>query len=292
MNTTKWKIIQLDSEEYLLLSDSSTIKKIKGQQASELIAVLSFIQEQKTLDALVLDQCPDFLQQDKKEELLSWLVENKLLPPPTTEQKNYCIDIIGEFGHDIQQVSAFIKGLPESIHVSTVYNLSDSLCPEFDQTREAISLTLLIGPYFYNASTIAKISAFQMTQSSDFLFVEFYENGILLGPLMNSAKDTVCLHCVETRKLFNASNPEVIMEHIWEKKRLQEHVMSVFDIGSFALYSAFVYNELKKVLFRKNKTLYNKAAFIDFNRYNNQFFRVLKSPACSICSNLAIYNPL
>lgn len=292
MNTTKWKIIQLDPEEYILLSDSSTIKKIKGQQASDLIAVLRSIQEQKTMDALVLDQCSTFLQQDKKEELFSWLVENKLLAPHTTKQETYFIDIIGEFGHDLQQISAFCKGLPESIRVSTVYNLSDPLCPEFKKTKEDVALTLLIGPYFYNASNVAKISAFQATQSSDFLFVEFYENGILLGPLMNSAKDTVCLTCVETRKLFNTCNPQLIMEHIWEKDRMQEYVVSVFDIGSFSLYASFVYNELNKILFRNTKTLYNKATFIDFNRYNNQFFQVLKSPSCSICSNVTIYNPL
>lgn len=292
MNTTKWKIIQLDAEEYLLLADSSTIKKIKGQQASDLIAVLSFIQEQKPMDTLVLEGCPSFLQQDKKEDLLSWLVENKLLAPHTIKHEPYLIDIIGEFGCDLQQMTAFIAGLPESIRVSNVYNLSDTNCPPFNEGREGVALTLLLGPYFYNAPTIAKISAFQKTQSDDFLFVEFYANGILLGPLMNSDKDTVCLSCVEKRKLFNTFNPEVLMEHIWEKERMKDHVISVFDIGSFALYSSFVYNELQKVLLHKNRTLYNKATFIDFNRYNNQFFRVLKSPSCSICSNLSLFNPL
>lgn len=292
MNTTKWKIIQLDPEEYVLLSDSSTIKKIKGQQAPDLIAVLRSIQEQKTIDDLVLDQCPSFLQQDKKEDLFSWLVENKLLAPHITKQETYNIDIIGEFGHDVQQITAFIAGLPELIRVSTIYNLSDPLCPEFGRSTKVGALTLLIGPYFYNASTIAKISGFQTTQSSDFLFVECYENGILLGPLMNSEKDTVCLSCVEKRKLFNTVNPQVIMEQIWEKERMQEHVLSVFDIGSFTLHASFIYNELNKVLLRKNKTLYNKAAFIDFNQYNNQFFRVLKSPSCSNCGKLALYNPL
>ena len=292
MNTTKWKIIQVNPEEYVLLSDSSTIKKIKGQQACDLIAVLRAVQEKNSIDSLVLDRCLSFLQQDRKEDLLSWLIENELIAPHTIKQESYFIDIIGEFGHDLQGISAFVAGLPESICVSNLYNLSDTPCPDFDEASDNKALTLLIGPYFYNASTVAKISALQKNVSTDFLFVEFYANGMLIGPLMNSAKDTVCLSCVETRKLFNALNPEVLMEQIWEQERIQDHVISVFDIGSFGVYSSFVYNELKKVLFRNNKMLYNKATFIDFNRYNNQFFRVLKSPSCSICSNLALYNPL
>lgn len=292
MNTPKWKIIQTYPNEYLLLSDSATIKKIKGESAADMIVVLSSIQENKPLDSVVFKQCSSFLQQEKRDTILSWLIENQFIASEATTQEIYAIDIIGEFGTDVHLLNAFIAGLPDSIRVSTVSNLSKESRLVFEEGRVEVDLTLLIGPYFYNAQTVEQISFYQKKQASDFLFVEFYGNGILLGPLMNSNKETVCLTCVETRKLFNTANPDILIDHIWERERIQDHAISVFDIGSFSIHIPFIYNELKKVLLHNNKTLYNKAVFIDYNRYNNQSFHVLKSPSCEICSTLSIYNPL
>ena len=35
-----WKIIQSDNSEFILLSDSDTIKKIKGNNANDIVSVL------------------------------------------------------------------------------------------------------------------------------------------------------------------------------------------------------------------------------------------------------------
>ncbi|MGG5506126.1 MULTISPECIES: hypothetical protein [unclassified Myroides] len=292
MKKEKWKIIQTDSEEYFLLSDSTTIKKIKGKSAPAMIAVLASIQEEKPMDTLVLDCCPSFLQKEKREDLVSWLVENKFIHLESVTPAPLYVDLIGEFGKEQQLLDTFIKGLPEQIQINRIYNLSDGVNLESVEESESVALTLLVGPFFYNAQTVEQISLFQQTRTSDFLFVEFYENGLLLGPLMNSSKDTVCLACVETRKIFNLSNPDLLINHLWTKERLEEHPISVFTIGSFPVYTSFIYNELQRILLRNNKVLYDKAFFIDFNQYKNQSFRVLKSPSCGICNMLSLYNPL
>ena len=292
MKNAKWKIIQTDAEEFILLSDSTNIKKIRGKSAPELVAVLASIQEDIPLSSFVFDHCPSFLQESKREDLFSWLVENKFVQLDTAVETPLYIDLIGEFGRDHPLLTTFIEGLPDSIQVSSIYNVSDQSTLEFKTQRKEVALTLLIGPYFYKAKTIEAISVFQQNSDSDFLFVEIYENGLLLGPLMNSTKDTVCLSCVETRKIFNLSNPDLLINHLWTKERLEEHPMCVLDIGTFAIHTSFIYNELQRILLRNNRVLYDKGMFIDFNQYHNQFFRVLKSPSCEICSPLTFYNPL
>ncbi|MBB1139157.1 hypothetical protein [Myroides sp. WP-1] len=288
----KWKIIQTDSEEYFLLSDSTTIKKIKGKSAPAMVAVLASIQEEKPLDSLVFDGCPSFLQKEKREDIVSWLTENNFIHLESTPSPPVYIDLIGEFGKEQHLLNTFIEGLPEQIKIAEIYNLSEGVNFEFEEKREKVALTLLLGPFFYNAQTVEQISLFQKGRTSDFLFVELYENGLLLGPLMNSFKDTVCLTCIETRKIFNLSNPDLLINHLWTKERLEDHPISVLTIGPLPIYTSFIYNELKRILLRNNKVLYDKALFIDFNQYHNQSFRVLKSPSCEICNTLSLYNPL
>jgi len=292
MKKKKWKIIQTNPKEYILLSDSNSIKKITGKDAPDMIAVLALVQEQLPIPPDLLLSDTSILPQNRVEELLSWLTLHQFVIPNMELNTPLYLDIIGEFGTDLTLLDAFITGLPEQIKVSTVYNLSREEQPEFQSSEHPVALTLLIGPYFYNTTTIQHISAWQQTKSSDFLFVELYENGLLLGPLMNSHKGTVCLNCIETRKIFNTTTPDVLIDHLWDIKRIKDHALSVLEIGAFTINAALLYNELYKIIVQCDKSLYNKAVFIDFNRYHNQYFSVLSSPSCEFCANLAIYNPL
>lgn len=292
MKQKKWKIIQTRPTEYILLSDSNSIKKITGKDASDMIAVLTLVQEQLPIPPDLPLLNASILQQNRIEELRSWLMLHQFITADTKLNTPLYLDIIGEFGTDLTLLHTFIAGLPEQIEVSTVYNLSLEEHPKFQISEHPVALTLLVGPYFYNTTTIRHISAWQQTSSTDFLFVELYENGLLLGPLMNSHKGTVCLSCIETRKIFNTTAPAVLIDHLWDIERIEDHAISVWEIGTFSITTSFIYNELYKIMVQCDKALYNKAIFIDFNRYHNQYFTVLSSPSCEFCANLSIYNPL
>lgn len=292
MKKKKWKIIQTNPKEYILLSDSNSIKKITGKDASDMIAVLALVQEQLPIPPDLFFSDASILQQNRVEELLSWLTLHQFIVPDREVPTPLYLDIIGEFGTDLTLLHAFMTGLPEQIKVATIYNLSMEEQPVFQSSEYPVVLTLLVGPYFYNTTTIQHISAWQQTTSSDFLFVELYENGLLLGPLMNSHKGTVCLNCIETRKIFNSTAPDMLIDHLWDIERLKDHTLSVLEIGAFTINASLLYNELYKIMVQRDKSLYNKAVFIDFNRYHNQYFTVLSSPSCGFCANLSIYNPL
>lgn len=293
MMKKKWKIIQMNPEEYLLFLDSNTIKKIKGKHAPTIIAVLTLLQEEKEVDQLLTEEGIPFLEQNIIADSIAWLTVNKIITTDSEDIKPFNLTLIGEFGSDLALLTRFITGLPKPIRVSTVCNLSDETYERLAEEKEnTTDLTLLLGPYFYQADTIQKISLLQKTKMSDFLFVEMYENGIVLGPLMNSSKDTVCLACIEKRKIFNTTQPDLLLDHIWNTKTTKTHPISIFEIGSFQVNTAFIYNELYKIVVNKNKSLYNRAVFIDFNRYDNQCFNVLKTPGCEFCNPISIYNPL
>ncbi|MGQ8868419.1 hypothetical protein [Myroides sp. TSA_177.3] len=292
MKQKKWKIIQTHPTEYILLSDSNSIKKITGKDTSDIITVLRLAQEQLPIPPYLPLSDTSILQQNRVEELRSWLTLHQFITTDTKLNTPLYLDIIGEFGTDLTLLHTFIAGLPEQIKVSTIYNLSLEEQPKFQISEHPVALTLLVGPYFYNTTTIRHISAWQQMSSSDFLFVELYENGLLLGPLMNSRKGTVCLNCIEARKVFNTTASAVFIDHFWDIERIKDHAIPVWEIGTFSIATSFIYNELYKIMVQCDKALYNKAIFLDFNRYHNQYFTVLSSPSCEFCMNLSIYNAL
>lgn len=109
---------------------------------------------------------------------------------------------------------------------------------------------------------------------------------------MNLSKGTVCLQCIEERRIFNFQRPDIVVENLLNKGKKNYNSVDVLGIGQYDLNKTFIYNELKKILLQGNKGLYNKAVFIDFHRYASQFFYVVKSPNCSFCNQLTVYNPL
>lgn len=291
MKKKKWKIIQTDHNEYIVLSDSNSIKKIKGKDATDMIAVLALVQEQVPIPPDFTFSYPYVSQKDRVNDLLSWLTMHQFIYPDIEKKMEMKLDIIGEFGVHSNLLQTFIKGLPDQIKVSNVYNISEENIV-LQPADSSATLTLLVGPYFYNAKTIQQISLVQQTTSTDFLFVELFENGILLGPLMNHQKGTVCLNCIEMRKMFNATTPAILMEQLLEKERIKDHPFSVWEIGSFSINTAFIYNELHKIMIEGDKTRYNKAVFVDFHRYHNQYLMVLGDPSCEFCNDLSVYCPL
>lgn len=283
-----WKIIKSDIEEYILLSDSNTIKKIKGKNASDIISVLINIQEKKDLD-LKLNTSFEVNKFDLeyKENIINWLSTNNFIT--SAKSKECKINIIGEFGNNDELINAFVNNLPESIFVNKIFDLSIPNCIDNINNTDNI-LTLILAPLYYNRDYIKKISELQISSKDDFLYIELYENGILLGPLMNLEKETVCLNCIEKRRIFNATSPSVIIENLISKDSDSISINNILKIGNFRNNSAFIYNELEKYLYL-NKN-YNKSIFIDFNKYENQHFEVMKAPNCEFCNKQVIYNPL
>ena len=205
------------------------------------------------------------------------------------DAKNLKINIVGEFGNENSFIDEFKQSLPNNITINKIYDLSNlKILKDFEESF----FTLIIAPLYYNKYNIELISNLQIKSKSDFLYVEIYNNGILIGPLMNSQKETVCLNCIEKRRVFNATNPKIIIDNLVEKEPKLISNNNVFQIGNFNINCAFIYNEINKILSQNIKTLYNKSIFIDFNKYDNQFFELMKAPNCEICNNLTIYNPL
>lgn len=290
MQNLKWKIIQTNLDEYILLSDSNTIKKIKGKNATDIITVLDALQNNKSVKEIEnILQLPSF-HAGMVEDILDWLAFNKFIYLKSKSNMN--INIIGEFGEENLKLTHFIESLPNDISIDTIYNLSKKDIELIPEKQVNIPLTLLIAPFFYNSINIQKICRLQQQSNSDFLFIELFNNGILLGPLMNSSKDTVCLNCIETRRLFNVSNPDLVIENIIDRKTSTDNSISVFDIGNFELNKVFIYNELSRAVERYGSNLYNKSIFIDFNNFENQHFNVYRTPNCDVCNPIIIYNPL
>lgn len=291
MKNKKWKIIQTHHKEYIVLSDSNSIKKIKGNDATDMIAILALVQEKLPIPPDFAFSYPYVSSKDRVSDLLSWLAMHQFIYPDIEKKTVVGLDLIGEFGIHSNLLQTFKKGLPNQINVSSVYNLSEENIV-LQPTDSSAALTLLVGPYFYNEKTIQQISLLQQASAADFLFVELFENGILLGPLMNHQKGTVCLNCIETRKMFNATTPDILIDQLLEQERVKDHPFSVWEIGSFSINTAFIYNELYKIMIEGDKTLYNKAVFIDFHRYHNQYLTVLSNPSCEFCGNFSVYCPL
>lgn len=282
----KWKIFQTDKLEYILLSSGNNSQKIKGNNASEIVDVLNEIQSNDSFQF-----AEKRLKQKYEDEfinnVLEWLEFNRFIKRENTTQVHN-INIIGEFSADETLLKDFINNLPSGINVNHYVNLSKTKHIEVLEGQT----TLLIAPFWHNEKNILAISELIIDSKDDFLYVELYNNGLTLGPLLNSSKGTACLNCIEKRKLFNSSNPTLILENIINKEMLNENILNAFEIGNFTYNKIFIYNELEKILFNKNKSLYSKSLFMDLHKYENNEIKVLKTPNCQICNPHTIYNPL
>lgn len=281
-----WKIYQINTEEYILISDSEVIRKIKGANASDIINVLKFkinkepsIHIQKTFEI-------ESLKNEYISDIEEWLLYNNFY---SIDSKNsYNINIIGEFGVNSHFLENFKKNIPKNININTITNLSNG---EYFENNENVDLNLVIGPLFYNQEHIKYISFLQKNSPFNFLYTELYLGGILLGPLMNTEKETVCMNCIEKRKVFNFLQSDIVESFI--KDDLKSITFNdVFMIGNYEINKTLIYNELLNVLFKSSKKLYNRSLYIDFNNYNNQDVIVLKSPNCEFCNPINTYNPL
>jgi bacteriocin biosynthesis cyclodehydratase domain-containing protein len=282
-----WNIKQSDVNEYILLSDSNTIKKIKGKNASDIISVLLNIQNSETKIEFKEIFLIDRFEKNYTSDITDWLLFNNFIYVENTlEQK---INIVGEFGNDENLIAQLVNKFPKNITINKLYNLS--ITNILDNYNDNV-FTLIIAPLYYNANNVKIISELQLKSQSDFLYVELYENGILVGPLMNSQKETVCLNCIEKRRVFNATNPDIIIENLISKDDKSIIINNIFEIGNFDINCAFIINEIQKILFFNKKTMYNKSIFIDYSNYENQLFELMKAPNCEICNNLTVYNPL
>ena len=283
----KWKIIQSEIDEFVLLSDSLNIQKLKGKNAHDIVSVLLHMQGDTNSPNLLAEFPIEHFEIEYIEDIKEWLAFNNFLPSSSIVPIK--MNVIGEFGDNFKLINEFIKKLPEYYSINKVHNLSLNLKIEnFDQS----AFTLLIAPFYYNQNIINQIGEIQLNTKNDFLLIELFQNGIGIGPLMNLDRDTVCINCIEKRRMFNYNAPKVIIENILEKKVGSVNINNVLEIGNFNINCNFIYNELLKYSKKTSSHLYNKSVFIDFNRYENQSYEVLKVPHCEICNNTIIYNPL
>jgi bacteriocin biosynthesis cyclodehydratase domain-containing protein len=283
----KWKIIQSEIDEFVLLSDSLNIQKLKGKNAHDIVSVLLYLQGDTTSPNLLAEFPIEHFEIEYIDDIKEWLAFNNFLPSSSIVPIK--MNVIGEFGDNFKLLNEFIKKLPEYYSINKVHNLSlTQKIENFDQS----TFTLLIAPFYYNQNIINQIGEIQLNTKNDFLLIELFQNGIGIGPLMNLDRDTVCINCIEKRRIFNYNAPKVIFENILEKKVGSVNINNVLEIGNFNINCNFIYNELLKYSKKTSSHLYNKSVFIDFNRYENQSYEVLKVPHCEICNNTIIYNPL
>lgn len=283
----KWKVIQSDIDEFILLSDSLNIQKLKGKNAQDIVSVLLYMQGDTTSTKMLTEFTIKHFEIEYIEDIKEWLVFNNFLSKSSVEPIK--MNIIGEFGDNLKLLDEFIISLPINYSINKVHNLSIShTIEDFDPS----TFTLLLAPFYYNQDIIKQLGNIQTNSKNDFLLIEMFQNGIGIGPLMNLNLDTVCINCIEKRRIFNYNTPKVIIENILEKKGNEVNLNSVFQIGNFNINCNFIYNELFKYSNKTSTHLYNKSIFIDFNRYENQSYDILKVPHCEICNSTIIYNPL
>ncbi|MGQ7854393.1 hypothetical protein ACUN24_09100 [Pedobacter sp. WC2501] len=282
----KWKIFQTEELEYILLSSGFNSQKIKGNNAPGIVEILSEIQSNHSFQEAKLKLKTKY-DDEFIENVLEWLEYNKFIDNIRTKEIVY-INIIGEFSDQEESIIDFINNLPDGIEVNHYVNLSETK----NITIKEGQTTLLIAPFWHNQETIIAISELMMESEDDFFYVELYNNGLALGPLLNSSKGTACLNCIEKRKIFNSSNPALILENIINKGIKNENLVNVLQIGHSKTNNVLIYNELEKILLKQNKSAYNKSIFIDLDKYENSQFRIIKAPNCEVCNPKIIYNPL
>lgn len=166
-NIITWKIIQSDNNEYILLSDSDIIKKIKGENSHDIVNVLLNLQEDTTNVNIRKKISIENFEKEYINDIIDWLKHNHFI-----EEQNFStskINIIGEFGNNNILLNEFIDYLKPKIEVNKIFNLSiENKFLEFEHNY----LTLLIGPFFYNQDNIKKISRLQEDKNIDFLYTE------------------------------------------------------------------------------------------------------------------------
>jgi hypothetical protein len=282
----KWKIFQTDEFEYILLFNGKNSQKIKGKNSTGIVDVLNELQISDSFQKAEIELKKKF-DVEFINNVIEWLEFNHFIKHENDNVvKN--INLVGEFSEDEKLLSDFIANLPTGIIVNNYINLSKTKKIELIKGQT----TLLIAPFWYNEKNIIKISELMVNSKDDFFYIELYGNGLTIGPLLNSSKGTACLNCIEKRKLFNSSNPTLIVENIINKEIINENIVNVFEIGHYSFNKTFIYNELVKILLNNNKSLYNKSLFMDFNKYENHEFKVIKTPNCRVCNPQTIFNPL
>jgi len=282
----KWKIFQTDKFEYILLASGKNSQKIKGKNATEIVDVLNELQIKDSFQEAIIELKKKF-DVEFINNIIEWLEFNNFVER-VNDNVAKKINLIGEFSEDERLLSDFITNLPIGLTVNNYVNLSKTKKIELIKGQT----TLLIAPFWYNEKNILKVSDLMINSEDDFFYIELYCNGLTIGPLLNSSKGTACLNCIETRKLFNSSNPSLIIENIISKELINENTINVLEIGHYSFNKTFIYNELVKILLNNNKSLYSKSLFMDFNKYENFEFKVIKAPNCIVCNPQAIFNPL
>ena len=155
-NNIIWKIIQSDNNEYILLSDSDIIKKIKGKNSHDIVSVLLSLQKDTTNVKIREKISIENFEKEYINDIIEWLKHNHFIEEQNISTSK--INIIGEFGDNNFLLNEFIDYLKPKIEVNKIFNLSENnnlLEFKYD------FLTLLIGPFFYNQDNIKKISELQ-----------------------------------------------------------------------------------------------------------------------------------
>ncbi|GEM55587.1 hypothetical protein B0A58_15460 [Flavobacterium branchiophilum NBRC 15030 = ATCC 35035] len=282
-----WKIYKNNEEQYILSSNGDITQRLAGEHAYSIATVLKVIQKHKSLNVAKAELMNEF-EEIVIDNIFEWLEYNNFYSL-NRSNSSYKINFIGEFSYKSKKLEQLIEALPENLKLGKIINLS---IENTDLTIEKNCFNILVAPFWFNKKNINSISQQMIKSGEDFLYVEFYNNGISLGPLMNTSKGTPCLNCVNKRKLYNISNPKVIIENLIDTNNIDFNQIDVFENGNAKINSSLIINELNKILFQKSKMLYNKSIFFDFQNYSSQYFVVNKVPNCEVCNPNVTYNPL
>lgn len=194
---TSWKVYQQSQNEFILLSDSDNIKKVKGNSANDIISVLLNHQAKSIDSTLDSNYTSIDLSKDYIESIEAWLEQNQLIDTLDYDKEIQNINVIANFGGQPQSSTPLKSKLGDyNINLKNAYDISN--LTSIDNSL----FTVVIGPLYYDSDVIDTISDFQRNLNNDILYIELYNNGISLGPLMNPKKGTVCLKCIESRRVL------------------------------------------------------------------------------------------
>ena len=78
-NNIIWKIIQSDNNEYILLSDSDIIKKIKGKNSHDIVSVLLSLQKDTTNVKIREKISIENFEKEYINDIIEWLKHNHFI---------------------------------------------------------------------------------------------------------------------------------------------------------------------------------------------------------------------
>lgn len=165
----QWQILQTDRDEYVLMSDSDTIQKVKGKHASDMVAVLQTWQSNPDKEGVKI-QLQQTYDKEYAESLLEWLHAHCFIVFEEATDVSHFINIIGYFSDNFSRIRDFTDNLPSNIAVNRVVNIADVReTQSFLAGEDGNFFTLIVAPFWFDTSFVTKIVDCMLSSEQDFL---------------------------------------------------------------------------------------------------------------------------